>query len=126
MKKRKKLKKTWRRVRKSVTHRIAACQDGTITPLTTFRTDWYAGVKAPVSHISELDIYNPSLTMGIYASGPIFKGFHHGEIFIDLGTERVWKVEKKKLGIEINRFAIHPGVLDPIMRNAIRRLEEYI
>jgi len=127
MKKRKKLKKTWRRVRKSVTHRIAACQDGKITVLTEFRADWYVGVKAPVSlNISELDLYNPALTLGIYASGPIFKGFHRGEIFIDLSTERVWKVKKKKLGIEIDKLAIHPGVFDPIMRNAIRRLEEYI
>lgn len=71
------------------------------------------------------------MVVGVYIEGPIRKGIKKSSrAFIDLCNETAWSLidEKGKILLhkEIHLKALHPGIIDPIMRNANRKLEELV
>ena len=126
----KKLKKTWRKLRHCTEHRLAACRDREVTILSEFQFDWWIG-KKPTPHVTHLNLHDPELIIGVYAEGPIRKGIKKtGRVFIDLCNDKAWTLINQKgkilLHEEIQLKALHPGVIEPITRNANHQLKKLV
>lgn len=116
-------------MRKNIIHRLAMCRKGEVTLLSEYDYDWWAGTESPPPHISHLDLHDPEISIGIYLQGPIYKNFRRGRAFIELSTDRAWTLTDSKRGLifldrEFETKALHPGILDPIMRKVSHQLEE--
>lgn len=127
--KKKKLKKTWRKLRHVTEHRFAICKDREISLLNN--DDLGYGWMESGYPYKRIDLHAPDTIIGVYVEGPIKKGLtKRGRVFITLHELTAFNIIDKNgkfiLDKEVGMKALHPGVVDPIIRSVLAELSTHL